>query len=79
MKRDRATNTTRLQLLPVTGRSHQLRIHTREIGHPILGCDLYAPPEIEAKSKRLLLHACGLGFPHPVTGEWMRFESEVPF
>lgn len=79
MQRNEREWTTRLQLLPVTGRSHQLRIHTREIGHPILGCDLYAPPEIEAKSERLLLHAKALGFPHPDSGEWQYFESPVPF
>lgn len=79
LARDEDTGTTRLQLLPVTGRSHQLRIHTREIGHPILGCDLYAPPDVEAKSDRLLLHAMGLGLPHPVTGEWQYFHSPVPF
>lgn len=70
---------TRLLLMPVTGRSHQLRIHTREMGHAILGCDLYAPEDVLARSERLLLHACLLAFPHPVTGEPCRFESPVPF
>lgn len=71
--------TTRVLLYPITGRSHQLRIHTQSIGHPILGCDLYAPPEVLAKSPRLLLHATSLGFHHPRTGLWCTFESPPPF
>jgi tRNA pseudouridine32 synthase/23S rRNA pseudouridine746 synthase len=65
--------------MPVTGRTHQLRLHTMALGHPIPGCDLYAPPEVLASSERLLLHACGLGFPHPETGASCRFESVTPF
>lgn len=79
MERDTAGNRTRLLLTPVTGRSHQLRLHTKAIGHPIIGCDLYAPPDIEALSPRLLLHACELGFYHPTTDEWRIYHSEVPF
>ncbi len=79
LERDRRDDSTRVQLLPVTGRSHQLRIHLAESGHPILGCDLYAPPEIEARSPRLMLHACAIGFEHPETGQWMRFDSDIPF
>ena len=70
---------TRLALRPVTGRTHQLRLHCREIGHPILGCDLYAPSEILNRSDRLLLHAERLAFNHPCTGLWREFYSPAPF
>jgi tRNA pseudouridine32 synthase/23S rRNA pseudouridine746 synthase len=70
---------TRVELEPVTGRSHQLRLHLRALGHPILGDALYAPPEVQARAGRLLLHAAALGFAHPLTGEAMRFTSAVPF
>ncbi len=79
LERDIPGNRTRLLLSPVTGRSHQLRIHCRELGHPIIGCDMYAPPEIEALSPRLLLHAEWLAFNHPVTGLWQEFTSRCPF
>lgn len=55
---------TRLALYPVTGRSHQLRVHLAALGHPILGDALYAPPAIQELAPRLLLHACELGLPH---------------
>jgi tRNA pseudouridine32 synthase/23S rRNA pseudouridine746 synthase len=71
--------TTRVELEPVTGRSHQLRVHLRELGHPILGDALYAPPEVQARSARLLLHAWSLGFVHPLTGEALVFECPAPF
>ncbi|HBU29541.1 MAG: RNA pseudouridine synthase [Thiobacillus sp. GWE1_62_9] len=70
---------TRVELEPVTGRSHQLRVHLRELGHPILGDALYAPPAVQALSGRLLLHAGSLGFAHPLTGEALAFECPVPF
>jgi tRNA pseudouridine32 synthase/23S rRNA pseudouridine746 synthase len=70
---------TRVELEPVTGRSHQLRVHLRELGHPILGDALYAPPEVQALAARLLLHAWSLRFVHPVTGEELVFESAAPF
>ena len=70
---------TRLLLKPVTGRSHQLRIHMRELGHPILGCDMYAHEEALAMSPRLLLHAAQLAFTHPATGEWLSGESPPDF
>ena len=71
--------TTRLALEPVTGRSHQLRVHLQAVGHPILGDALYAPPEIAQRAPRLLLHACGLALAHPATGEPLVFASAVPF
>jgi len=71
--------TTRLELEPLTGRTHQLRVHLQAIGHPIVGDMLYAPPEVGGLAPRLLLHASALAFAHPVTGEPMDFESRVPF
>jgi tRNA pseudouridine32 synthase / 23S rRNA pseudouridine746 synthase len=70
---------TRLELEPLTGRSHQLRVHLAAIGHPILGDPLYGPPEARALSPRLLLHAAGLQLFHPISGEAIAFESRVPF
>ncbi len=77
--KERLENKTRLELFPKTGRSHQLRLHLREIGHPILGDDLYATPKQRAMAKRLLLHAVSLSIVHPVTGQSMSFESPIPF
>ncbi|MBA6412882.1 RNA pseudouridine synthase [Parahaliea sp. F7430] len=76
---DRQGERSRLLLSPVTGRSHQLRIHMRELGHPILGCDMYAHPEALAMSNRMLLHATRLGFEHPVSGEYIEGLSEADF
>jgi tRNA pseudouridine32 synthase/23S rRNA pseudouridine746 synthase len=70
---------TRVELEPVTGRSHQLRVHMRELGHPILGDALYAPPEVQSLASRLLLHAWSLSFAHPVTGAGLVFECAAPF
>ncbi len=76
---DAASDTTRVRLMPETGRSHQLRVHLQSICHPILGDDLYAPPEILAQAPRLLLHAALLAFRHPVSGEWLAVHSDPPF
>ena len=76
---DASGSNTRVELEPVTGRSHQLRVHLRALGHPILGDALYAPPEVQAQASRLLLHAVSLGFVHPVTGAQLHFESPLPF
>ncbi|MBC8522734.1 RluA family pseudouridine synthase [PVC group bacterium] len=76
---DRLTDRTRLALYPKTGRSHQLRLHLREIGHPILGDDLYATPEQQNMSDRLLLHSVSLSIVHPTTMKPMTFESPLPF
>ncbi len=75
----RAGATTRVELEPVTGRSHQLRVHMMAIGYPIVGDVFYAPPEVQAVSDRLLLHACQLQVPHPVSGEAMPFCSAPQF
>ena len=71
--------TTRVALEPVTGRSHQLRVHLLALGHAIVGDALYGSPRIQAMSERLLLHACTLELPHPVSGQSMRFVSAAPF
>ena len=76
---DAPAQRTRLELEPLTGRSHQLRVHLQASGHPILGDRLYAPEAVCAMAERMLLHACTLAFVHPVNGEAMRFESAVPF
>lgn len=70
---------SRLELRPVTGRSHQLRVHLLAIGHPLLGDRLYAPPPALELRSRLCLHASALGFSHPHSGERLRFASTAPF
>ncbi|BAL22396.1 RluA family pseudouridine synthase [Azoarcus sp. KH32C] len=70
---------SRVELEPVTGRSHQLRVHLMSIGHPILGDTLYAPPESAERHPRMLLHAAGISFDHPATQLPVSFESSVPF
>ncbi|MEF7616246.1 pseudouridine synthase [Aquincola sp. MAHUQ-54] len=75
----RADGTTRVALEPVTGRSHQLRVHLQTLGHPILGDELYAPDAVRAASPRLLLHAQRLALPHPHDGRPLAFESPAPF
>ena len=69
---------SRLRLMPRTGRSHQLRVHMREIGHPILGDPFYAEGPARA-FPRLMLHAEGLKFAHPETEKVMRFAVPAPF
>ncbi|CAA6828088.1 MAG: Ribosomal large subunit pseudouridine synthase A (EC [uncultured Thiotrichaceae bacterium] len=64
---------------PLTGRTHQLRIHSQSINHPILGCDLYGTAETQAKASRLMLHALTLEFDHPITGERIKGKCECPF
>ncbi|MFO1144919.1 MAG: RluA family pseudouridine synthase [Amaricoccus sp.] len=76
---DREPAATRLLLTPLTGRSHQLRVHLATIGHPILGDPLYATPGAFAAATRLQLHAATLAFRHPDGGGWVSFESPVPF
>ena len=75
----RKDDRTRVLLEPVTGRSHQLRIHMRELGHPILGCDMYAHEEALNMAPRLMLHATTLEFEHPTTGEVLRGECLPDF
>lgn len=79
VSQDHAAKTTRLELEPITGRSHQLRVHLMAIGHSILGDALYATPLVQAKAQRLQLHACALELMHPLSGEALRFFSKPPF
>ena len=75
----RGATRTLVELQPVTGRSHQLRVHLAAIGHAILGDDLYAAPAAAAAAPRLLLHAQALELAHPASGVPARFSSPVPF
>ncbi len=70
---------TLIELRPVTGRSHQLRVHMLAIGHPILGDRLYAHEQALSVSSRLNLHARNLSLTHPVTGELLCFVAPCPF
>lgn len=73
---------SRVALFPVTGRSHQLRVHMSHIGHVMLGDPIYAPffePQALNLSPRLCLHAHKLRLKHPTSGAWMSWESDVPF
>lgn len=72
---ERGDARTRLELEPVTGRSHQLRLHLASIGHPIVGDTLYGA----APAGRVCLHASRLSFPHPADGRAASFESPPPF
>ena len=75
MLRDEATSQTRLALEPVTGRSHQLRVHLAETGHPIVGDTFYGA----TPAARVCLHAAWLGLNHPATGQPVEFSSPPPF
>lgn len=70
---------TRVRLHPLTGRTHQLRVHMRAIGHVILGDAFYAEAEDFAAADRLQLHAAELGLTHPTSGEFMTFVAPTPF
>jgi len=74
-----ASKTTLLELTPITGRSHQLRVHMLALGHPILGDRLYAHEKALTLSPRLQLHAQMLSITHPVTDEKLVFTSPCPF
>ena len=77
LQRDRGR--TRLELEPITGRTHQLRVHLAAIGHPLLGDTLYAPEPVQAAAPRLMLHAVQLCLPHPADGALRTFDSPPPF
>lgn len=74
-----ADNSARVLLKPITGRSHQLRVHLLALGHPILGDRFYAPPEALAMAPRLLLHAESLTITHPAFGNSMTFRQPADF
>lgn len=73
------TQVSRVLLEPLTGRSHQLRLHLASLGHPILGDEFYAPLAIQQLAKRLCLHACFIGFQHPRSGQWLEFSQPPAF
>ncbi|GMQ87309.1 MAG: bifunctional tRNA pseudouridine(32) synthase/23S rRNA pseudouridine(746) synthase RluA [Gammaproteobacteria bacterium] len=77
--RDRERNSTRVELKPVTGRTHQLRVHLRALGHSILGDRLYSDGDACTRAGRLMLHAESLAFHHPGTNEFLNFEYASPF
>ncbi len=78
LARDPVADCTRVELEPITGRSHQLRVHLAALGHPILGDELYAGAAAE-RAPRLLLHASKISFFHPSTVEKLEFSSPAPF
>jgi tRNA pseudouridine32 synthase / 23S rRNA pseudouridine746 synthase len=79
LARDQAKQQTRLQLNPITGRSHQLRVHMQAIGHTIVGDTLYASDAIAAASPRLLLHAAEIQFLHPLTAQALTITAPAAF
>lgn len=78
LSHDAATRTSRVELEPLTGRTHQLRVHMAAIGHPIVGDNLYGR-DASTTAQRLLLHASVLRFVHPFSGAALTFISEAPF
>ena len=76
---DSGDESTLVELTPITGRSHQLRVHMLALGHPILGDRLYAHEQALKLSSRLQLHARNLSLAHPVTGELLAFVAPCPF
>lgn len=75
----REDKATRLALHPITGRSHQLRVHCWAMGHPILGDRIYAMDDVFEAAPRLQLHAWRLGLRHPADGTPVQFEAACPF
>lgn len=72
-------NTTRVKLTPITGRSHQLRLHCLALGHPIIGDKFYANPLAKSLAPRLSLHAESLTITHPITKEVITFQAKPEF
>ena len=79
LTRDIERSRTRVELEPVTGRSHQLRVHLQAIGHALLGDTLYAPPAVAEAAPRLLLHAARLQLLHPIDKRELDLLSPPPF
>ena len=76
---DIETDITRVLLTPITGRSHQLRVHMQYIGHPITGDKLYHPEPTRSPLKRMALHASFLAFKQPLSGKAVAIHGSVPF
>ncbi|MCL1123344.1 bifunctional tRNA pseudouridine(32) synthase/23S rRNA pseudouridine(746) synthase RluA [Shewanella surugensis] len=75
----RAKRSSLVKLTPITGRSHQLRVHMMALGHPILGDNFYADPLAKRLATRLLLHAQCLTITHPYSEQEMTFSCDTPF
>ncbi len=78
LQSDPESQSSLLLLRPLTGRTHQLRVHLQAIGHPIWGDALYAPKAVQARSNRLMLHAWRLILPHPRLGTTLRLAAPPP-
>lgn len=74
LRRDERRGLTRMSLEPVTGRSHQLRVHLLALGHPIVGDPLYGEAAVQRHWPRMMLHACEVSLPHPVAGQQGRVQ-----
>lgn len=79
LARNTADHSTRLLLEPVSGRTHQLRVHMQSLGHPMLGDQLYSPAEVQAQAPRLLLHAQQIQFTHPINQSAINVECKPEF
>lgn len=79
LERNLEEQVTRLLLEPVSGRTHQLRVHMLALGHPMIGDRLYAPIELQERAPRLLLHAQQIYFDHPITGIPINVECPAEF
>jgi tRNA pseudouridine32 synthase / 23S rRNA pseudouridine746 synthase len=79
LARDNTHFCTRVLLEPVSGRTHQLRVHMLSLGHPMLGDQLYSPPDVQAQAPRLLLHAQYIQLMHPITGEKIEVTCKADF
>lgn len=79
IERNSHPDSTRVIFTPLTGRTHQLRIHSQAMGHAILGCDLYGSNKTHSMAPRLLLHALDISFKHPESGKPMTLSSPCPF
>lgn len=76
---ERENDVTRVEFTPITGRSHQLRVHALSIGHPILGDNLYGTTESQTAAPRLQLHSLRLTLFHPAQEKYLTFEAPLPF
>ena len=79
LSRNPEQHTSRVQLTPITGRTHQIRVHLQSLGHAVLGDRLYASEMAQAKASRLMLHAEHLAFIHPVSGIRQSYTCPTPF
>jgi tRNA pseudouridine32 synthase/23S rRNA pseudouridine746 synthase len=79
LAQDAAAQHSRVELEPLTGRSHQLRVHMLALGHAMVGDPLYGDQAQQGRYPRLMLHACMLALAHPVTGVRLTLHSAPPF